>query len=90
MFAGGVEFQTGRQKIIVVDDISLAGSVGLLTRENERIISNSVAVGVFDPVDGRRVILAQVQSVKPELGAPNEIIFRHGFVRDLLGCIRFT
>ena len=84
-FPDGIVFQTGRHKVIVANDLSLAGSVDLLTPEGVRIISNPVAVGVFDPVDGRQVILAQVQSVKAELGAANEIIFRHCFGQDLRG-----
>src|SRR5439155_2546456 len=85
---GGIVYQFGRHKIILAHNINDPGAVDLLTPSPDdlRLISNPVAIGAFDPVDGKHLILAEVRDAQGEAvaGAPNEIIFRNCF--DKLKC----
>src|SRR5688572_33432958 len=48
-----------------------------------------VSLGIYDPLDGKQVVIAQVKDCQAERGAAsNEIVFRNCFDR-IRGSIRF-
>ena len=79
----------GRHKVILAHNLNLGGSADVLAADGVRLVLNPVGLGFFDPVDGKRTILAAIKDCAPSWGAAtNEIVFRDCF-DGIRGSIRY-
>ena len=79
----------GPHKLTVGNNINSDAAVDFVTSDGVRIRNGPLAVGYFDPVDGRNIVLATVKDTPGTQTAPNEITFQSAF--DLLNAsIRIT
>src|SRR2546427_744759 len=72
---GSLVAEHGPHIVWLANNINLGGSVTVIAPDNVRLVSNPVAIGLLDPVDGKHLILAEVRDAAPALGAENEIVW---------------
>ena len=60
-YAGGIACVGASYSVILATNLNTAGAVDLETSDGQRIISNPLGLGFYDPDSGKSVILAQVQ-----------------------------
>src|SRR5439155_8060408 len=71
------------------NNVNSASAVDLITSDGVRIRGGPVAIGFFDPLNGKNVILATVRDTAGELTAANEITFKRCF-EGLAASVRVT
>ncbi len=78
----------GPHKLILEPNINSPTAVDFQAADGVRLRSGPIAVGYFDPVSGRNLILATIQDSTGVLTAPNEVTYNNAFGE--LGSIRVT
>ncbi|MCL4790254.1 MAG: hypothetical protein KJ070_26310 [Verrucomicrobia bacterium] len=79
----------GQHQVVLATNLNLPGAVEVLTPDGVRLVSRPVSLGLYDPVDGKQMVIAELKDCVPVRGASaNEIVFRDCFDR-LRGSIRY-
>lgn len=76
---GGFIAEFGPHRLVLENNINSITAVDFLSSDGVRLRSGPLAVGYYDPVDGRNVILGTVRDTAGELTAPNEVTYRSAF-----------
>src|SRR5437867_9979028 len=69
----------GPHRLIVGNNINSPTAIDILTSDGVRLQNGPLAVGFFDPVDGRNHILATIRDTPGALTAPNQVTFKSAF-----------
>jgi hypothetical protein len=86
---GGYAAERGPHKLRLAPNLNALHSIELRTEDGLVLRSSPVAVGYFDPVSGKSVVLAQVQDARPRQLSDNEIVYENA-LDDLAGAFRYT
>ncbi len=79
-YADGIVAQAGRHKAIIGHNLRLTGSVDVLAADGVRLTSTPIGLGLFDPIDGKHVMLGEINDCAAQWGTTtNEIVFRDCF-----------
>jgi hypothetical protein len=73
--------QFGPAKLIVEKNLNSPSALEILAGDGVRLRAGPIAVGYFDPVDGKNLILATIQNCAGELTGPAEITSKKCFDR---------
>jgi hypothetical protein len=88
-YSDGIVAEFGRQKVRLANNLNEGGSVEILTANGEHIVSNPVGIGLYDPTDGKQILIAEIKDCAPQWGrTTNEIVFRDCFA-GLRGSMRY-
>jgi hypothetical protein len=76
---GGFVAEFGPHRLALANNINSQTAVDFIAGDGVRLRNGPLAVGFYDPVDGRNVILGTIRDTVAELTAPNEVTYRSAF-----------
>ncbi len=76
---GGFVARFGPHYLALEQNINSLTAVQFIAADGAHLRSGPLAVGYYDPVDGRNVLLGSIRDTAGELTAPNEVTYRSAF-----------
>jgi hypothetical protein len=77
-YAGGIACVGASYSVILATNLNTAGAVDLETSDGQRLISNPLGLGFYDPDTGKSVVLAQVKDCGAVVSS-NHILYPDAF-----------
>jgi hypothetical protein len=76
---GGFIAEFGPHRLTLANNINSLTAVDFVAGDGLRLRNRPLALGYYDPVDGRNVILGTIRDTAGELTAPNEVTYHSAF-----------